>query len=257
MRLVIKIGTSNLCDADGRLNEDRLASLAQQLGKLFRDGHQLIVVSSGAVGAGIGRVGREPRTIQEKRALAAIGQVELIHHYKRYLGEIIPAQILLIRDDLEAPSRRRKSARTLEQLVAWGILPIINENDSVADEEIRIGDNDTLAARVACLVGADLLVLLSDVDGLYTADPRRDPSARRIDRVDWVTAAEAEAAEQGGGPFGTGGMATKLAAVRLCQDEGIPTVLADGKAPAVLDAIVGRHAVGTWFLAKRGEAVTQ
>lgn len=257
MRLVIKIGTSNLCDRDGRLNEDRLGALAEQLGRLFRDGHQLVVVSSGAVGAGIGRVGRQPRTVQEKRALAAVGQVELIHHYKRHLGSIIPAQILLTRDDLEAPARRRKSARTLEQIIAWGLLPIINENDSVADEEIRIGDNDTLAARVACLIGADLLALLSDVDGLYTADPRHDPSARRIERVSWVTAEQAQAAQSGAGPFGTGGMATKLLAVRICQDEGIPAVLADGSTPSILEAIVARGAVGTWFLAKRGEAVTQ
>ncbi len=255
MRWLIKIGTSNLCKVDGRLDEAKIADFSGQIARLYYEGHQLLLVSSGAVGAGIGEVGRRPRTVQEKQALAAVGQARLIHAWRMHLGKIVAAQILLTSWDLSLSEGRRKSARTLEQLIAWGILPIINENDTVADEEIRIGDNDTLAARVACLTKADRLVLLSDVDGLYTKNPRQHRDAEKIDRVPWVTDEFFRIAE-GAGDWGTGGMLTKLAAVRICQEERIPTVVANGQTPAVLQQIAaGNQQCGTWFTATPGEAV--
>ncbi len=255
VRIVVKIGTSNLCGPDGRLDEAKVGGFAGQLVELYQAGHQLIVVSSGAVGAGMGAIGRRARTVQEKQALAAVGQAHLIHSWHQHLGPVIPAQILLTGYDLTVQDRRLNSARTLEQLVAWGILPIINENDSVADDEIRIGDNDTLAARVASLMRADLLVLLSDVDGLYTQDPNQHPQAEKIRQVSWVTTVHLQAA-QGAGQFGTGGMTTKLQAAMICQDEGIPMVLANGQWPQILSHIVSGDAeCGTWFLARRGEVV--
>ena len=255
MRIVVKIGTSNLCDSQGRLDAEKIDGFSRQLIKLYQDGHQLLVVSSGAVGAGIGAVGRRPRTVQEKQALAAVGQAHLIHAWHQHLGTVIPAQILVSGYDLTVEERRRNSSRTLEQLVAWGILPIINENDSVADEEIRIGDNDTLAARVACLMVADLLILLSDVDGLFTEDPNRHAGAQKIVQVSWVTREHFNATAESG-PFGTGGMATKLQAAIICQDQGIPMVLANGQVPEVLSRIIaGDRDCGTWFMAHRGEDV--
>lgn len=254
MRVVIKIGTSSLCDPDGQFHQSLVQGLAQQLWAVHVAGVDLTVVTSGAVGAGIGRLGRRPRSIVEKQALAAVGQALVMQAYQRAMPEASLAQVLLTREDLSHERRRAKARRTLEQLVQWRVIPVINENDTVADEEIRIGDNDTLAARVAVLLEADLLLLLSDVDGLYTADPRKDPQAARIESLPWVT--EGDLARYGaeGGALGTGGMYTKLKAAMIAQAAGIPMVLADSRQPEViLDAVLRQKPVGTRFLAARGK----
>lgn len=254
MRVVIKIGTSSLCDPEGQFRQSLVQGLAHQLWAVHAAGIDLTVVTSGAVGAGIGRLGRRPRSIVEKQALAAVGQALVMQAYQRAMPEARLAQVLLTREDLSHERRRAKARRTLEQLLQWRVIPVINENDTVADEEIRIGDNDTLAARVAVLLEADLLLLLSDVDGLYTADPRKDPRASRIEVLPWVT--EGDLARYGaeGGALGTGGMYTKLRAAMIAQAAGIPTTLADSRqSEVILDAILRQKPVGTRFLAARGK----
>ncbi|AUW93611.1 glutamate 5-kinase [Sulfobacillus thermotolerans] len=249
MRVVVKIGTSSICGDDGLLMEERVQDLAQQMAWACEHHHELIVVSSGAVGAGIGQTGRHPMDLVEKQALAAIGQAQLIQAYQRHLPGIAVAQILLTRADLEHGEGRDNASNTLQRLLAWGALPIVNENDTVTHEEIRIGDNDTLAARVAQLVHAELLVLLSDVDGLYTADPRTSPHAQHISRVQWVTDEMLAQHAVSRGPWGTGGMQTKLQAAALAQESRIRTVLADSRTPDVLMHLLqGLPLRATYFL---------
>ncbi|MDA8193730.1 MAG: glutamate 5-kinase [Thermaerobacter sp.] len=253
MRWVVKVGTSSVCEEDGRLSHSRIKGLAEQVGRLYHRGHEVMMVSSGAVGAGVGRIGRWPQTVGDKQALAAIGQARLIQAYQSVFDPVPVGQILITRADLEDPARRMASGRTLQQLLEWGVVPIINENDTVADEELRIGDNDTLAARVATLVDADLLVILSDIDGLYTDNPRLYPDARRIATVPWVTAEDLAEHTASPGPWGTGGMATKLEAARISQEAGIGMVLASSHEPDVLAKVMGMDwPGGTRFLAQRG-----
>ncbi|OLZ12180.1 glutamate 5-kinase [Sulfobacillus thermosulfidooxidans] len=251
MRIVVKIGTSSLCGDDGRLMDARVENLARQIAWTRKQHHELIVVSSGAVGAGIGHTGKRPTNVIEKQALAAIGQTYLMQAYQRHLPDISLAQILLTRQDLEHPARRANSANTIQRLLEWGALPIVNENDTVAHEEIRIGDNDTLAARVAGLIQADLLILLSDVDGLYTEDPRQDPDAQHIATVPWVSAELLNRHTASKGPWGTGGMHTKLLAARIAQEHGIPTILADSSTYGILQHLIqGDPMRATYFLSQ-------
>lgn len=251
MRVVVKIGTSSICGDDGLLMDDRVQHLAGQMAWACQNGYELIVVSSGAVGAGIGRTGRHPHDLIEKQALAAIGQARLMQAYQRHLPDIAVAQILLTRADLEHEERRGNSSNTIKRLLEWGALPVVNENDTVAHEEIRIGDNDTLAARVAELVQADLLILLSDVDGLYTEDPRTARHAEHISRVRWVTQEMLAHNSGARGPWGTGGMHTKLQAAALAQKSGIPTVLADSQTLGVLQHLLqGEPLRATYFLSQ-------
>lgn len=252
MRIVVKIGTSSLCQEDGKLDESRVAELAGQILTVRAQGHEVVVVTSGAVGAGIGRIGLSAGNIREKQALAAVGQSLLVQAYQRHLGEVPIGQVLITRSDLEDPTRRDSCYGTLMQLVAWGVIPLINENDVVADEEIRIGDNDTLAARMAVLARADLLILLSDVEGLFTGNPRTDPEATPIASIRWVMPEHVHGFGQGVGRFGTGGIETKLEAALIAQSAGIPMVLAHSHEEAVLVRIVaGEGFRGTRFLAGR------
>lgn len=252
MRIIVKIGTSSLCDSAGQFDRHRLQGLALQLASLVEEGLHLIVVSSGAIGAGIGRIGILPRQMKQKQALAAIGQALVMQAYQQCFAAIPLAQVLLTSHDLSDPERRESSRQTLEQLLEWGVMPIVNENDTVADEEIRIGDNDTLAARVAVLTRADLLVLLSDIDGLYSANPRKNPKARKIAELDWVKAEHLEQFGFGAGQWGTGGMLTKLQAAMIAQESNIPMVLANSSTPEVLHRVLeGDREAGTWFMAGR------
>lgn len=254
MRIVVKIGTSSLCDDTGHLVDARVAALAGQLTTLYREGHEIVLVSSAAVGAGIGRLGRRPASLKEKQATAAIGQVLLMNAYQKHLGDIVVAQVLLTRQDLENPDRRHYSHDTLNQLLSWRALPIVNENDTVAVEEFKIGDNDTLAARVAVLLDADQLVLLSDIDGLYTENPRINPKAQHIERIEWVKMDHLKQFAGNSGSFGTGGMGTKLEAAMIAQQAGIPMVLAYGLEHNVLIELVAQRPVkGTRFMAQREE----
>ena len=254
MRIVIKVGTSTLAHATGMLNIRRVEQLCTVMSDLKNAGHQVVLVSSGAIGMGVGKLslpGR-PADIPTKQAAAAVGQCELMYTYDKLFTEHnhTVAQILITGADLQNEERRQNFHNTLYRLLELGVLPVINENDSVATEEIVIGDNDTLGAIVATHVGADLLVLLSDIDGLYTADPHTDPTARLLTVVEGITP-EIEAMTGGAGSkLGTGGMHTKIQASRIATEAGIQMVIANGQDPAVLYDIVEGKPVGTRFIAK-------
>ena len=240
-RVVIKIGSALLVDAaSGRLDRGWLAALAGDVARLRARGQEVLIVSSGAVALGRGGLGLTSPSarLEEAQAAAAIGQIRLAHAYEALLAEhtITVAQLLLTIADLENRARYLNARNTVETLMDHGVLPIINENDTVATSEIRFGDNDRLAARVAQLASADLLLLLSDIDGLYSADPRREPAARFIDRVDDITADVAAMAgpPASGGP-GSGGMITKLQAARIATAAGCSLAIIDGRQPGPVD----------------------
>jgi glutamate 5-kinase len=242
-RLVVKVGSSLLVRADGAANREWLEALAADLARLRARGQQVLVVSSGAVAIGRRRLGLKRRTLTlpEKQAAAAAGQSALMRAWEEALEPhgLVAAQVLLTRDDTEVRRRWLNARATVETLLGLGVVPVVNENDTVVTEEIRYGDNDRLAARVAQMIGADVLVLLSDVDGLYTADPRRDPDARHLPRISALTQ-EIEAMAGGANAtagVGTGGMATKLAAARIAQSAGCATVITLGDRPAPLLAV--------------------
>jgi glutamate 5-kinase len=237
-RLVVKVGSALLIDAEtGAVNRVWLAALAADLARLKALGAGTLIVSSGAVALGRRRLGLSARrklSLAEKQAAAAAGQSQLMRAWEEAFephGSSV-AQILLTRGDTEERRRWLNARSTVETLLRLGVVPVVNENDTVATEEIRYGDNDRLAARVAQMIGADALVLLSDIDGLYTADPRRDPTAQHLSRVPVITA-EIEAMAGGSNAaagVGVGGMASKLAAARIAQSAGCATVIAHGRA---------------------------
>ncbi len=252
MRIVIKVGTSTLSHPTGRLNIRHVEMLVKVLSDLKNAGHELILVSSGAIGMGVGRLNlpERPDDIPTKQAAAAVGQCALMDTYDRLFSQFnhTVAQILLTSEDIDHEDRRTNFENTVNRLLELGVLPIINENDSVATAEIKVGDNDTLAAIVACSVRADLLVLLSDIDGLYSADPRKDPGAARIPVVREITP-ELEAMAAGAGSrLGTGGMATKLHAASLVMAQGCEMVIANGSAPECLYSILEGSDIGTRFV---------
>jgi glutamate 5-kinase len=241
-RVVVKVGSALLVGADGA-NAHWLAAFAADVARLRARGQQVLAVSSGAVALGRRRLAlpKRPLTLPEKQAAAAAGQSALMRAWEESLEPhgIAAAQVLLTRDDTEVRRRWLNARATLETLLALGVVPVINENDTVATEEIRYGDNDRLAARVAQMIGADVLVLLSDVDGLYTADPRHDPSAEHLPNVARLTPrieAMAGGANARAG-MGTGGMATKLAAARIASAAGCATVITLGARPSPLQAV--------------------
>ncbi|MDN5347288.1 MAG: glutamate 5-kinase [Clostridia bacterium] len=253
-RLVVKVGTSILTYATGRLNLERMERLVRELAGLANAGYQVILVTSGAVGAGMGRLGlkERPRTMPEKQAAAAVGQGLLMHMYEKFFSEYgrVVAQILLTKEDLADRRRYLNARHTLGALLRLGVVPVINENDTVAVDEIRVGDNDTLSALVAGLADAELLVLLTDIDGLYTADPQHDPEATLIPLVEEITP-EIEALAGGrGSRWSVGGMQTKLQAARLATSFGIPMVITSGLEAGRLAAILAGKRVGTLFLPK-------
>ena len=254
MRIVIKVGTSTLTHATGNLNIRRVDKLCRVLSDIKNAGHEVILVSSGAVGMGVGKLSlkERPKDIPSKQAVAAVGQCELMYTYDRAFSEHnhVVAQILLSAYDVENEERRRNFHNTIFRLLELGVLPIINENDTVATEELAIGDNDTLSAIVAVSAGADLLVLLSDIDGLYTADPRQDKNAKLLPEVHGVTPEIIALAGGKGSSLGTGGMATKLSAAKIANEAGIDMLIANGSDPDLLYRIVDGEAVGTRFLAR-------
>ncbi|MEA4891250.1 MAG: glutamate 5-kinase [Peptococcaceae bacterium] len=242
-RIVIKVGTSTLTHQTGNLNLMRMESLVRQLADLKNQGRQVLLVTSAAIGAGMGRlnIGEKPPEIAKRQALAAVGQGILMQTYEKLFSEygVAVAQVLLTKDDV-ADRRRYLNARsTLWQIMEYGAVPVINENDTVTFDEIKVGDNDTLAAMVAGLVDADLLVLLSDIDGLYTADPRKDETARLIPMVEEITPAVEALAGDPGSKFGSGGMATKIAAARIAVTQGIPMALVNGSRKNCLQFLNG------------------
>ena len=255
-RIVVKIGTSTLAHATGRLNIRHVEELVKVLSDLKNAGHQIILVSSGAIGMGVGKLNLpgKPSDMPTKQAAAAVGQCELMYTYDKLFLQYshTVAQVLLTGEDVDHPERRENFENTMERLLELGALPVINENDTIATAEIKVGDNDTLGAIVACCVKADLLVLLSDIEGLYTADPRKDPDAKLIPTVEEVTP-EIEALAGGvGSSLGTGGMATKLRAAKMVTAMGCDMVITNGEHPERLYDIAEGKDVGTRFIARKG-----
>lgn len=258
MRIVVKAGTSTLAHATGRLNIQRMERLCKVLSDLKNAGHEIILVSSGAIGMGVGKLSlsARPKDMPTKQAAAAIGQCELMYIYDKLFSEYnhIVAQLLITAPDLaEGGSRKAHFHNTLARLLELGALPVINENDTVSTDEIVIGDNDTLSAIVSATVSADLLILLSDIDGLYDRDPRRDPDAKLIETVPVIDARILSLAGDKGSELATGGMITKLHAAQIATAAGCEMVIANGDKPEVLYDIVDGKRVGTRFLIPKSE----
>lgn len=258
MRVVIKIGTSTLAHANGRLNIRRVEELCKVISDLKNSGYEIILVSSGAIGMGVGKLllKEKPQDIPTKQAAAAVGQCELMYTYDRLFQKYhhSVAQILLTGSDFKHDDRYHNFQNTLTRLLELEVLPIINENDTIATEEIKVGDNDTLSAMVAASVGADCLVLLSDIDGLYTADPHKCADAKLIHNVDELTPEIMALAGDAGSSLGTGGMKTKLHAAELCRDAGCEMVILNGAEPNLLYDLFEGKEVGTRFFAMGGRA---
>jgi glutamate 5-kinase len=252
--VVVKVGTRTLAHATGKLNMRYMEKLVRELSDLANQGRQVILVSSGAVGAGIGRLGlsAKPQTTPEKQAVAAVGQGLLIQMYEKLFAEYghVAAQVLLTRDDFNDRKRYLNSRNALLALLKYGVVPVINENDTVAVEEIEFGDNDTLSALVASIVDAELLVLLSDIDGLYSANPRVVPDATLVSTVEQITPDIRKLAGNACEALATGGMVTKLLAAEIATRSGIPMVIAHGREPDVLQRILDGEDVGTLFCAR-------
>lgn len=259
MRIVVKVGTSTLAYPTGRLNIRHTEALVKVLSDLKNAGHQIILVSSGAIGMGVGKLSlsARPKDVTTKQACAAVGQCELMYTYDRLFTDYnhTVAQILLTGVDVEHAERRVNFQNTLTRLLELNALPIINENDTVATDEITsIGDNDTLAAIVACCAQADLLVLLSDIDGLYTSNPHTHEDARLIPTVEEITPEILALSDGAGSALGTGGMSTKLRAAQMVTAQGADMVIANGSHPELLYEIADGKPAGTRFLGQSTEA---
>ena len=255
MRIVIKVGTSTLTHQNGCVNIRRIESLCKVVSDIKNAGNEVILVSSGAIGMGVGklRLAERPKDIAGKQACAAVGQCELMYTYDKLFGEYnhTVAQLLLTAPDLSSADRHEKFENTMTRLLALGVLPIINENDTVATEEIEFGDNDTLAAKVAVSTESELLILLSDIDGLYTADPHKVKNAKLIPEVKEIDDRILALAGDAGSSLGTGGMQTKLKAARIVTEAGCDMIIANGEYPEKLYDIMDGISVGTRFFASR------
>jgi len=250
-RVVVKIGSAVLTGGAGGLDRARIDALVDEIAAQHAAGREMVVVTSGAVAAGAVRLAlaQRPTNIPHKQAAAAVGQIGVMSAYEAAFARhaITVAQVLLTRDDLSSRRRYLNAKHAMTTLLEWRVVPVVNENDTVVVEEIKLGDNDNLSALTAILMDADLLVILSDVDGLHTADPRAVPDAALVPVVDAVTPT-IEAMAGAGGPLGTGGMATKLGAAKKASASGIATMIADGRRPGVLAAVLaGAPSVGTYF----------
>lgn len=251
-RIVVKVGTSTLAYDNGKINLQRMERLAMVLSDLQNSGKEVILVSSGAVGVGLGMVGlkKRPTDVVKKQALAAIGQVGLIRLYQKFFDDYSKtvAQVLLTRDGIENSLRRKNARNTLLQLLQMEIIPIINENDTVITDEIEFGDNDTLSAAVATLVQADLLLILTNTDGVYTSDPHNNVSARKVHKVMKASKDLKDVDVKGSSKLGKGGMASKIAAAELCREHNVDVVIADGNDPyTIFDVLEGKD-LGTFFV---------
>ncbi len=254
MRIVVKVGTSTLAYQNGNLNIRRVETLCKVLSDLKNAGHELIFVSSGAIGMGVGKLmlKERPEDIPSKQACAAVGQCELMYTYDRLFSEHnhTVAQILLTGSDIHYASRLNNFKNTMNRLLELQAIPVINENDTVVTDEIEIGDNDTLSAIVADIMSADLLILLTDIDGLYTADPHTNPNAKHIDVVEDIDDNIMAFGSGSSSALGTGGMATKLQAAKIATTAGCDMVIVDGSEPVVLYDVVEGKRVGTRFVSK-------
>ena len=255
MKIVIKLGTSTLAHETGRLNIRRVEELCKVISDLKNAGNEIIMVSSGAIGMGVGKLGlkEKPKDIPTKQAAAAIGQCELMYTYDKLFSEYnhTVAQILLTDEDIADDGRCANFKNTLCRLLELNVIPIINENDTIATDEIVIGDNDTLGAIVAKTIKADLLIILSDIDGLYTADPHKDKNAVLVNRVEDITDEIVAMTGGAGTALGTGGMVTKIKAAKIATAGGSDMVIANGSNPQLLYSIINGEEVGTRFVAKK------
>ena len=237
-KIVVKVGTSTLTHKNGKLNLEQIERLVRQLSDLRNQGKDVVLVSSGAIGAGMGKLNLEqrPKTIPEKQAVAAVGQGILLHIYEKMFSEYgqATAQLLLTKADLEHRQRFLNGRNTLLTLLKFGVIPIVNENDTVAFEEIKFGDNDTLAALVGTLIDADLILLLTDIDGFYDGDPRKNKNAKRISVVETINEEIEGLAGNVGSKFGSGGMITKITAARIAVNAGIPLMIGHGAEDNIL-----------------------
>ncbi|EGF06793.1 glutamate 5-kinase [Streptococcus sanguinis SK1057] len=260
-RIVFKVGTSSLTNADGSLSRAKVKEITRQLALLHEVGHELILVSSGAIAAGFSSLGfkKRPTKVADKQASAAVGQGLLLEEYTTnlLLKQIISAQILLTQDDFADKRRYKNAHQALSVLLNRGAIPIINENDTVAIEELKVGDNDTLSAQVAAMVQADLLVLLTDVDGLYTTNPSTNPDAQRLEKIEKISSELIDMAGGAGTSNGTGGMLTKIKAATLATMSGVPVYICSSlKTDALLEA-AEETKDGSLFLAQEKGLKTQ
>ncbi len=249
--VVVKVGSSTLSFSNGKINLQRIEQLAGVLAGIKKQGYKVILVSSGAIAVGGGLLGlkKKPRSLAEKQALAAVGQAELMKIYQKFFeatGETV-AQVLLTKDGLQEEVKRSNAYNTLHKLLEMGIIPVINENDTVSTFGIRFGNNDVLAAYVAELMHADLLMILSDINGLYTTDPRKDPSAQIIETVRELSPEIISTAGGSKNSFGTGGMTVKLDAARIAMEAGIDMIITNGKDPEVIRETLAGKRKGTLF----------
>ena len=255
MRIAVKVGTSSLAHSTGHLNIRHVEDLCKVLSDLKNAGNEVILISSGAIGMGMGKLSlsKRPDDMPTKQAAAAVGQCELMYTYDKLFSEYnhTVAQLLITSPDIEDNKRGENFKNTMLRLLELGALPIINENDTVATEEISVGDNDTLSALVAKSCKAELLVLLSDIDGLYTADPHSNKDAKLIEVVEEITPEIISMAGGKGSDLGTGGMATKLKAAQICTENGIDMIIANGSVPCALYDILEGKSIGTKFIGRK------
>jgi glutamate 5-kinase len=249
-RLVVKVGTGLVTEPGAGASPTRIGALARDIAAV-REGRRIVLVTSGAIATGMARLRltERPRSIPEKQAAAAVGQSALMERYEAAFAQhgVHVGQVLLTAQDISDRTRYLNAKNTLLALLRFGVIPIVNENDTVAVEEIKVGDNDNLSALVASLIDADLLVLLTDVDGLYSADPTVDAGARKLERVEAITDEITELARHRADGVSVGGMATKLQAARKAAASGVPMVIASGREPGVLARILAGESVGTYF----------
>ncbi len=254
-RIVVKIGTSTLTHQTGIMNIRRTEILIKILSDLKNSGKEIIIVTSGAIGVGCGKIGlnKKPIDTPSKQAIAAIGQCELMYFYDKQFGQYnhTVAQVLMTKDVVTDDVRRENCHNTLTKLLSYNAIPIINENDTVSVEEIEFGDNDTLSAVVATLIDADLLVILSDIDGLYNENPKKNPNASLIKAVNNIDDDILKVAEGAGSELGTGGMLTKIHAAKIATESGIDMMIMNGNKPEKLYNLFDGENVGTLFTAKK------
>ncbi|PAK47357.1 glutamate 5-kinase [Priestia megaterium] len=261
-RVVVKVGTSTLTYDNGDINLARIEKLARVLSDLMNAGKEVVLVTSGAVQVGVKKLKlkEKPTSIREKQAAASVGQCELMHIYSKFFGEYshIVGQVLLTKDVIEDEHVRNNVVNTFEKLIEGKVIPIVNENDTVAIDEIenivRFGDNDNLSAIVSVLIHADLLVILSDIDGFFDSDPTKNPNSKLMKVIDGITPELENFAGDSGTDVGTGGMVTKLTAAKTATSAGVSLILANGKEPSILRDIIEGQEIGTLFL-KQGEGV--
>lgn len=256
-RMVVKVGTSTLTYSTGKINIRRLSKLAMVLSDLKNAGIEIALVTSGAIGVGVGKLGlkERPKDTPGRQAAATVGQCELMFLYDKFFGEFgnTTGQLLVTRDDFENEERHRNLRNTFMKLFEYGSLPIINENDSVAVEEIVFGDNDSLSAHVAKIIDADMLIILTDIDGLFSANPAENEDAVLISSVDRITDDILSLAGGSGTDRGTGGMITKLHAAQIATESGINTVVMSGEDPEDIYKVIDGRQIGTFFKAREAE----